>query len=51
MKIKIIECVENKVVDEVNTWDEAYALQQELQQKAITAGFDLNQLRYAVRCD
>jgi hypothetical protein len=48
-KIKVIECVENKLVAEVDTWDEAYAMQQDLQQKSINDGFDLNKFRYAVR--
>ena len=49
--IKIVEVVEGKDVDTASSWDEAYTLRDEYQQKAQDAGLDLKKKRYAVRCD
>jgi len=51
MKITIIECISGEVVDHASTWDEAYTVRDEWQQKAMNAGLDLTKRRYAVRCD
>jgi hypothetical protein len=48
MNIKIIECISGKVVEEVTTWDEAYSVRNNWQQKATNAGLDLTKRRYAV---
>jgi hypothetical protein len=51
MTIKIIEYISGEVVDKVSTWDKAYKVRDEWQQKATDAGFDLTKRRYAVRCE
>jgi len=51
MKIQIIECVSGEIIDKASTWDKAYALRDQWQEKAMNAGFDLTKRRYAIRCD
>ena len=52
-KITVVEVASfrDAVVGEYDTWDEAYAAQETFQEDSLRKGFDLNELRYAVRSD